>query len=719
MDQPDQGHPNPLTYDAARRVFVALEFEDQEHSTHFPNIDGYVVERELGAGAGGATFLARKANSEAKVALKILRRALGAQGTSSRVWRELDLLQQLRIASVPRLLDFGAADHSLYLATEYIEGTPLDRHFRSRAPADAAELRDRVEILRRLATAVHTLHEHGIIHRDIKPSNVIIGKGEQPVIVDLGIATLATPDPMETLTLEGVPVGTPAFMAPEQARGHRESISTRSDVYALGAVGYWLCTGTTPHDLSNATLHEAIRRVGSEEPRDPRALASSLPKPLSAVLAKACAAAPEHRYASAAELAEDLGRWLRAEPVVAVARGRWHRTVLWIARHPAAVALVLASIALPVVAVAVAAVLVYLSNFAPAKLVLSGDRSAVSLRARNDHELHLWQPRSARPEGAVLATLLENAGTESPTDRALLVFNGFQQDEPGPMAAIYSTRRPFAPLISFPLPTAIPEKLRYAVPVNPDAVSMGIDVAFLADVFPEQAGPPRDELVFTCHHNRRSAACVRIYSLDGELLFDVWHDGHLTGAYWMPDPGLLILAGVNSEVGWDGRGDTARKGTVYPPVVFAVRPERGTINATVSWPGFAGDLEPAWYKAVLPPTLSDFIDGAATLSQANEFSPAEPYVRMDTGDRRLHPRASSQRAISWIIDSTGSVVTRHATATWAADRDYPSADLAHLGQLPAEAPAPTPEPASPVSQDEPPAASVTSLRPPRAKRTHP
>ncbi|MCH8153413.1 MAG: serine/threonine protein kinase [Planctomycetes bacterium] len=296
-----------------------------------PAIEGYVIDRRLGGGGGGEVYRAVRTGSDQPVAIKLLNKRLGETPEAKRAWRELDVLEQLRHPSIPRLLDQGVHDGRMYFATEYVDGHPLLEH----CDVNQLDRAARVELLASIADAVQALHEFGVIHRDLKPSNILIDRHGRPMLVDLGIATLLSGDVMETLTVAGAPIGSPAFMAPEQARGEKSAVSTRSDVYGLGATAYVLLTGDTPHDM-DATLHEAIRRVAQDPPRDPRELEPRLPKPLAAVLAKAVVQEPENRYASAAELAADLRRWHRGEPVEAGGLSIAQRVGRHIGHHPVA-----------------------------------------------------------------------------------------------------------------------------------------------------------------------------------------------------------------------------------------------------------------------------------------------------------------------------------------------------------------------------------------------
>ncbi|MFO0836101.1 MAG: serine/threonine-protein kinase [Phycisphaerales bacterium] len=684
MTGPARRQSAPINYAIAAHVLRTIDCEaaEGESESDTPAVDGYLIERELGVGGAGRTFLARRIGSEAKVALKVLHAPVGSRESRSRVWRELDILQQLRLPSLPRLMDFGMSGNSLFVAMEYIEGAPLSQYFEARLPATIEELRARVQILERVARAVQSLHEHGVIHRDIKPSNVIVNDQAAPSIVDLGIATLISTDPMETLTVTGIPVGTPAFMAPEQAQGRRDLTSTRADVYSLGAIGYWLCAGETPHDLSNVTLHEAIRRVGLEAPRDPRSLWADLPRELAAILLKACSPVVLDRYASASDLADDLGSWLLGKPVMAVAQGRWHRSVLWIAKHPAAMAMIVLLVLLPIVGVAITACVVYFSNFRPDKLVLNPDHSGVSLRALNDRELRSWEPDHHSPDAVLLNTFLPTPAGDLDKSRSLIVFRGYQDNESRPLAAIHRYGASEDVEVPFPSPIHVPDALRYAAPITLGSDSMGIRFAMLEDVLPDMDGVARPELVILYHHARRSPACLRVFSLDGTLRYELWHDGHLTHAYWMAQPRLLVLAGVNSDGTWAERGETPKRLTAYPPVVFAVRPAIGVTNAILAWPGFDGDVQPVWYEAVLPASLSDFIRGIELLTSAREFPVGSPYVMMETGVAHSLEDLRTLRAIAWIIDANGRVVDQYPNAHWAAAEGLPDAKSAYLGPLP-------------------------------------
>lgn len=367
----------PLSPCAAARLLDAVQA--QEPSAIIP---GYTLMGILGAGAGGTVHLALRKGSQRPVALKVLAAPIDDRG-AGRAWRELDVLSQLRLDCVPRVVDYGMHQSRLFIATEFIEGMPLDR------AAQALDTRGRVELLARVAEAVQAVHERGVIHRDLKPSNILIDPSGRPTIIDLGIASIQNPSVAHTLTADGSLIGTPAFMAPEQASGAFAEISTRSDVYALGATAMVILTGHTPHDVA-APFVEVIRRVADLPARDPRALDPTLPRPLAAVLRKALEHFPARRYASPADLADDLRRWTRGLPVTAQPPGLSRRVARWAAAHPLlCTGLACASFAAATLAATVTAV--WWANQAPfAVLIDKPNRRWAMLVARSGAILAQW-----------------------------------------------------------------------------------------------------------------------------------------------------------------------------------------------------------------------------------------------------------------------------------------------------------------------------------------
>jgi hypothetical protein len=309
--------------DAARRLMHALgdsEWESQGEPG-LPRIRGYVLLRKLGEGGGGEVYQAVKTGADRLLALKLLKTSDHSDAARDRAWRELSVLSEIRSPFVPRVHEYGIHEGRLFIVTDFVDGLSLESYFQSQN----LDRRAQVKLLARLATVVQTeLHEHGVIHRDLKPSNILIDRFGQPVVIDLGIAQIIGERSGQTMTGDGSPIGTPAFMAPEQARGERRVISTRTDVYSLGAIAMQVLIGRGPHPC-DIGIHELIRRVAQEPAGDPRSVDPTLPKSLAGVIRKATAFEPERRYQSAGDLAADLERWLHGEPVKAVEASLWQQ----------------------------------------------------------------------------------------------------------------------------------------------------------------------------------------------------------------------------------------------------------------------------------------------------------------------------------------------------------------------------------------------------------
>jgi serine/threonine-protein kinase len=217
---------------------------------------------------------------------------------------------------------------------KFIDGGQLDEVARRKpmSPLNAAEL------IAKLAHAVHCAHEHGILHRDIKPGNILIDTNGEPHLTDFGLARLVEGESTLTRTMDVL--GTPSYMAPEQAVGNNAAVSSLTDVYGLGAVFYQLLTGQPP--FAGGTTYETIKLVLDTEPRQPRLLNPKIDRDLSTICLKCVEKDPKRRYPSALALAEDLERWLKHEPIRAHRSGIFTRGRKWVRRNPTIALLILA-----------------------------------------------------------------------------------------------------------------------------------------------------------------------------------------------------------------------------------------------------------------------------------------------------------------------------------------------------------------------------------------
>jgi TolB-like protein/Flp pilus assembly protein TadD len=209
----------------------------------------------------------------------------------------------------------------------FVEGGQLDQVMK-RKPIS---LRDAAKLIAKIARTVHYAHEHGIVHRDIKPGNILVDAKGEPLLTDFGLARLVEAESTVTRTKEVM--GTPSYMAPEQAVGNNAAVSSATDVYGLGAVLYQLLTGHPP--FAGGTTYETIKLVLDTEPRQPRLLNPKIDRDLSTICLKCLEKDPKRRYSSAPALAEDLERWLKHEPIQARHTGVFARGRKWVRRNPA------------------------------------------------------------------------------------------------------------------------------------------------------------------------------------------------------------------------------------------------------------------------------------------------------------------------------------------------------------------------------------------------
>ncbi|WNG35480.1 protein kinase [Archangium violaceum] len=294
-----------------------------------PHWDRYEFIEPLGRGGMGEVFKARDRRLGRVVALKFIRGA-----DPDRVMRFLqEARAQARIdhPNVCNVYEVGDVGGKAYIAMQLIGGQPLDQ------AAPSMSLHEKVQVMKEVAEALHEAHRLGVIHRDIKPSNIMVERGEDgrcfPVVMDFGLAYDIGQG--HGLTVSGALMGTPSYMAPEQARGDVRSIDRRSDVYSLGATLYELLTGVTP--LSDSSLTGTLQKVLHEDPPPARTHVPHLPSDLDTITLKCLSKEQDQRYPSARALAEDLGRYIDGEPILGQRpsvlyrlrrRARKHRTLV-------------------------------------------------------------------------------------------------------------------------------------------------------------------------------------------------------------------------------------------------------------------------------------------------------------------------------------------------------------------------------------------------------
>jgi serine/threonine-protein kinase len=274
------------------------------------DFDGYELCEELGRGAMGVVYKAWEPSLQRHVALKMILRGEHASAADLARFRgEARAAARLSHRNIVPVYKVGEHAGRAYFCMEYVPGEPLSALVASGplAPERAARY------VAAIARAVQHAHEQGILHRDLKPSNILIDREDQPLVTDFGLAKRVEGD--AHLTGTGAIVGTPSYMAPEQALGSRGRTGPASDVYSLGALLYELLTGRPPFQA--ASVVDVLLMVRSEEPIRPRLLNRKIDPDLEMICLKCLEKRPEHRYGSALALAEDLERFLQSEPVEA------------------------------------------------------------------------------------------------------------------------------------------------------------------------------------------------------------------------------------------------------------------------------------------------------------------------------------------------------------------------------------------------------------------
>jgi len=273
----------------------------------------------------GVVYKARQIPLNREVAVKLILDADTVDPTAlARFRAEAEVIADLKHPGVVQIHDAGVCDGRPYFVLEFLEGGSLaERTGRVWEPTAAASL------VAKLARTVHACHERGIVHRDLKPANILLTAEGEPKVADFGLAK--RPE-VTALTANGAVLGTPAYMAPEQAAGRLGDVGPATDVYGLGAILYELLTGRPPFE--GAAVLDIIRRVASEDPAPPTQFRPELPRDLEVICLKCLQKDSSRRYASALELAQDLERFIGGDPI----RGRlppWPaRVARWVKRHP-------------------------------------------------------------------------------------------------------------------------------------------------------------------------------------------------------------------------------------------------------------------------------------------------------------------------------------------------------------------------------------------------
>ena len=325
LPKPEEIHPpDPALASTLNCLIEAASREENK----FPVFVNYEVQEEIDRGGMGIVYEARQLRPDRVVAIKMMRKGrFASRDDIDRFLNEANAASQLDAEAVVPVYEVGDLGGEPFIVMKYINGKSLQQLLNENAISFA----DAIAKLRQIAVAIGLAHDSGIIHRDLKPANILIEhQSGRPWVTDFGLAKFLNAD--QSLTAAGDVMGTPGYMSPEQAAGEKRTMSPATDVYAIGAILYRLLTGRTPIVSDSDNVARTLQLIQEHDVISPRSLSRSISPELNTLCMKCLETDPRRRYQNARLLAEDLGRFLEGEPILARSPGVFRKLQRW-ARH--------------------------------------------------------------------------------------------------------------------------------------------------------------------------------------------------------------------------------------------------------------------------------------------------------------------------------------------------------------------------------------------------
>lgn len=528
-------------------------------------IGPYHIESIIAHGGMGVVYRAVQSSPRRLVAIKFIRRVHGSHRLLRRFRLEVEVLSRLHHPYIAQVYDAGVHDEghggTPYFVMEYLpDAKPITTYAREQA----LDVDARLQLFLKACDAVHHGHQRGVIHRDLKPANILVDAVGTPKIIDFGVARSTDAD-IAVTTIEtdiGQLVGTVQYMSPEQVDGDPHEIDTRSDIYSLGVVLYELLAGEPPYRVSGTSIFLATQMIREAEPKPLTHHARPLPRDLDAIVHRALAKDRTRRYQSAEAMARDIERYLDGQPVEARRPGSWRRSVYWLGRHP-----IIATCAAWLVLILGIVLGITWREATYRGILVDELEQYVIVHDLRGNELTRWRS-SVGTHGVIPADRTNGRGR-------LLYVRDDATSEHGGAAQLYDLQGDLnEPAIVFrlsdsQLPTSI------TVGEGKSAAEFGIVAMHHADVYPELPG---DELILFWTHGM-GPGVLEVRDLNGQVHFQILHDGILKFLSWNAREGVIIAGGLDIEdtIGnWTGQYDL--HASKHPPIVAILRPERGRLH---------------------------------------------------------------------------------------------------------------------------------------------